>query len=522
MTSNDDQIKLSDFEHKVRVRPLTMADFDDLLEMQHRCFPGMEPWEREHIESQLRIFPEGQIGVEVEGKVVASCSSLVVDFSQYSAWHNWPEIADDGYIRNHDPEGDTLYGIEIMVHPDYRGMKLARRLYDARKELARQMNLARIIIAGRIPGYSRYANDMSAREYADRVVSKELYDPVLTPQLANGFVLKGLIPDYLPSDSDSRGYATYLEWPNLDYQPTSKRRLKAVSQVRICVVQYKLRPVKSFDEFAEQCEFYVDVASDHRCDFVVFPELVTLQLLPLIKANRPGLAARQLDEFTPRYLEMFSRMAVRYDVNIVGGSQFTVEGDTLYNVAYLFRRDGTLGKQYNLHIEPNDQRWWGAAPGNRVEAFDTDCGRVAIQLSYDVQFPEITRVAAHKGARLLFVPFSAEERNGYLRVRSCAQARAIENHLYVVIAGTVGNLPFVDNADIHYAQSAVLTPADFPFSRDAVAAEGPSNIENVFFCDLDLELLRRHKSTGTVRNLHDRRRDLYRVYYLGDEEPLEV
>ncbi len=93
-------------------------------------------------------------------------------------------------------------------------MKLSRRLYDARKELCRERNLMRIIIAGRIPGYGKHADTMTAREYVESVSEKAPSDPVLTAQLSNGFALQGLIPDYLPSDHDSRGYATFLEWRN--------------------------------------------------------------------------------------------------------------------------------------------------------------------------------------------------------------------------------------------------------------------------------------------------------------------
>ena len=71
----------------------------------------------------------------------------------YAEWHDWREIADGGFIRNHNTEGNTLYGIEIMVDPEYRGMRLARRLYDARKKLAREKNLMRIVLGGRIPGF---------------------------------------------------------------------------------------------------------------------------------------------------------------------------------------------------------------------------------------------------------------------------------------------------------------------------------------------------------------------------------
>jgi len=507
------RIRLEDFERRTLLRPLRIEDFDALIEMQSLCFPGMTTWKREQIESQLAVFPEGQFVIEHEGSVVASAASLVVDFEDYSDWHNWKEIADSGYIRNHDPEGDTLYGIEIMVHPEFRGLKLARRLYAKRREICRRMNLARSIIGGRIPGYGRHAEKMSAREYAEKVTTRGLYDPVLTTQSANGFVLKRLIPNYFPSDSDSRGYATFLEWTNLDYQPESRHRLQRVSHVRLCAVQYQMRLIHTFDEFAAQCEFFIDTASDNKSDFVLFPELFTTQLLTLVKAKHPSDAARSLAEMTPRYLELFTDLAIRYNVNIVGGSQFAVEDGELRNVSYLFRRDGTIGRQYKIHITPAERRWWGVRPGNRVEVFDTDRGKVAILICYDIEFPELARVAASKGAQIVFVPFNTDSRHGYMRIRYCAQARCIENHLYVAVSGCVGNLPFVDNADVHYAQSGIFTPCDFSFARDGVASECTANIETLVLQDVDIEQLRRHKQSGSVQNWNDRRLDVYRIRY---------
>ncbi|MCA9242594.1 MAG: GNAT family N-acetyltransferase [Phycisphaerales bacterium] len=516
-------IDLAEFETHLLIRPVRMDDFDALVALQERCFPGMVTWNLEQIESQLRIFPEGQVCVEYDGQLVASSSSLIVDFDLYEAWHDWKVIADSGFIRNHDDHGDTLYGIEMMVDPEFRGLKLARRLYEARKQIARQHNLKRSIIAGRIPGFGQYSDQMGATEYVERVVAKKLFDPVLTVQLSNGFALRGLIPNYLPGDEASRGYATFLEWINLDHAPEPHRRFQAVTSVRLCLVQYMMRRVADFDEFAKQCEFIVDVGSDYKSDFVVFPELFTTQLLSLIHSERPALAARKLAEFTPQYLDLFGDMAIRYNVNIVGGSQFAVEGDDLFNISYLFRRDGTIKKQYKIHVTPNERRWWGVTPGNSVEVFDTDRGKVAILICYDAEFPELARVAAGKGAKILFVPFNTDERYGYLRVRHCAQARAIENQMYVAIAGCAGMMPFVDNADMHYAQCAVLTPSDFPFARDAVASESMPNIETIVVHDVDLELLRRNRIDGTVRPWTDRRKDLYTVRYNDPEHgPQEV
>ena len=510
------KLNLKKYEKAITIRPLRSTDFEHVVELQKRCFAGMEPWTREQFESQVSIFPEGQIGIEYRGKLVASSSSVMLDFALYKDWQSWEEISDNGYIRNHNPEGNTLYGIEMMVDPSARGLKLARRLYDTRKQLARDLNLMRIVIGGRIPGFAKYADQMTAREYIDRVMNKDLMDPVLSKQLANGFVLKRLIPNYLREDIESRGFATFLEWTNIDYNPPSKGKFIWVAPVRVCVVQYQMRQITCFDDFAHQCAYFVDVASDYKCDFILFPEMVTTQLLSFIRADHPSIAMRELAEFTPRYLDLFTQLAVKYNVNIIGGSHFTMEDESLFNISYLFRRDGTLEKQYKLHITPSERDWWGVKAGDSVEVFDTDRGKIAIQICYDIEFPELTRIAVEKGAQIIFVPFCTDERYAYLRVRYCAQARCVENQIYVAIAGSVGNLPFVDNLDIHYAQSGIFTPSDIPFTRDAIAAECSPNIETVIFQDLDLELLRTHKQSGSVLNWNDRRKDLYEVKYLRE------
>ncbi len=516
-------LKLREFEWNLLVRPLTLDDFDELVAMQLACFPGMVPWKREQIVSQVQLFPEGQICIECDGQIVASSSSLILEYDPALEWHNWAAVADRGFIRNHNPRGDTLYGIEIMVHPEYRGYKLSRRIYDARKQLARELNLERIIIGGRLPGLGSQPESVTAREYVDRVIAKETFDPVLTAQVSNGFSVQGLIPGYMPSDDASRGYAVFLEWINLDYRPTPRRRFQHPTEpVRLCVVQYEMRRVRDFDEFAQQVDFFVDTASDYRSDFVLFPELFTTQLLSCVPGAKPGQAARDLAQFTPQYLEHFTELSVKHNVNIIGGSHFVVEHDVLYNVAYLFRRDGSIGKQYKIHITPSEAKWWGVEGGDRVEVFDTDCGRIAIQICYDIEFPELTRVAASKGARLVFVPYNTDTRHGYLRVRHCAQARCVENHLYVAISGCTGNLPSVENADIHYAQSGIFTPADAEFARDAVAAECNPNVETVIIHDLDLEQLRRHRESGNVRNWNDRRTDLYHVRYHEDNDEYSI
>ena len=509
-----EELDLTKFEHRLEIRQTQRKDIDAIIKLQAICFPGMEPWKREHLESHLEIFPEGQFCAELNGEIIGSCSSLIINFDEYDDRHTWSDITDDGYITNHNPDGYNLYGIEVMVHPKYRKMKVGYRLYEERKELARRLNLKSIIIGGRIPNYHKYSSEMSPREYVEQVRLHKIYDPVLSFQLLNEFTLMRINPNYLEDDLASQKYATLMEWNNVDYHPQTKRFYKTALPVRICVVQYMMRKITSFEDFASQVEYFVDVAADAESDFAVFPEIMTTQLMSFLDEKSPSQAVRKVTDFTEPYIELFTTLAVRYNINIIGGSHFVKEKDeNIYNIAYLFRRDGTIEKQYKLHITPNERKWWGISAGDEVNVFDTDCGKISMLICYDIEFPELARIATDKGANIIFTPFCTEDRQGFLRVRYCAQARAVENQVYTVISGTVGNLPQTENMDIQYAQSGIFAPSDFEFARDGVVGETNANIEMVLIGDVDLEILRRQRLSGTVRQLKDRRKDLYEVKY---------
>jgi predicted amidohydrolase/ribosomal protein S18 acetylase RimI-like enzyme len=501
---------------KLTIRRMRVRDVKGIQDLQRKCFPGIAPWTESQIRSQLDTFADGQIVIEYGGRIIATSSSLIVNGAEYRDWHTFDTVSGDGQIDNHDPDGDTLYGIDIAVDPEHRGLRLARRLYDARKDLTQELNLRGMLIAGRIPGYHKHADKLTADEYARRVVKKQLKDQVLTAQLANGFAIRRVLANYLPSDAESKGYAVLMEWLNPTRAPLD------TPSVRVAAMQYQMRPVDSFEAFAKQCEFFVDTAGDYRSDFVLFPERLTNQLLSLVPASRPALAARRLSEYTNDYEKLFTHLSIKYNVNIIAGSHLTVEAGNLYNVAYLFRRDGTHAKQYKLHATTAENTWWGVSPGERQEVFETDCGKIAIFVCYDVEFPELARIAASKGAKLFFVPVATDLQSGYTRVRYCTQSRCIENHAYAVMSAAVGNLPFVVGTDIHYGQACILTPADVQFARNGIAEEATPNVETMLIHELDMEVLRRTRRSGTVRPWHDRRKDLYKVTWRENDEERSV
>jgi len=483
----------------------------------------MKPWSETQFKNLIELFPEGQMCILVHNEIIASSCCLILDFTNYSETSSWNELTDNGNISNHSLKGDTLYGMEIMVDPDYRGMKLSRRLYDARKDLAKHYNLKRILIGGRLPNYIKHAKKVDIDEYVSRVIDKKIYDPVLTAQIANGFALKQILPNYLPNDKESCGYATLLEWTNFSFKNSAvKNQINYSPYVRVSAIQYQMRSIKNFEDFYQQCEYFVDASSDYKSDFVVFPEMLTMQLLSFIPNKNPAAAIRELSNFTQQYIDMFTSLAVKYNINIVGGSHFCIENDTLYNVSFLFKRDGTYSKQYKIHITPYETKWWGVKGGNRVEVFDTDKGKIAILICYDIEFPELARIAVSKGAKILFVPFNTDDRRAYLRVRYCAQARAVENQVYTVITGCVGNLPEVGNLDIHFSQSAILTPSDVEFSREAIASEAVPNTETLIYQDLDLNLLERNRELGNAQTWNDRKKGFYTLSYKDGDQTIIV
>ncbi len=496
---------------QIRVRMATKADIPSLIALNRAAYPVLAGdnivWAEAHLESHLRIFPEGQLVAVVGSKIVGAVASLIVDLGRDSLRnHTWAGITDSGFFTNHDPDGDTLYGADVYVHPDARGMGVGHELYEARRKLCRRLNKRRILAGGRLWNYEDHASEMSASEYAQRVKKGEFRDLVLSFQLREGFELRGIMSNYL-RDPKSRNHASLIEWLNPDYVPPRETRRKA----RIACVQYQMRKVKSFSEFAQQVTYFTDIAADYGAHFVLLPELFTLQLLSATTSLSPQEGMRKLAAYTPKLVKLLQSLAKNFGVTIIGGSHPVWIGKELQNICYVCLPSGQIVEQPKLHITPNERKWWGITGGDDLYVIETPKAKIGVLICYDIEFPETTRYLADAGAEIIFCPFCTDNRQSYLRVRYCAAARAIENQIYVAMAGNVGNLPDVPNMDVQYGQAAVLTPSDFAFARDGVAAEADSNEETVLICDVDLDALHQSRSAGTVTPRLDRRGDLFQV-----------
>lgn len=279
---------------------------------------------------------------------------------------------------------------------------------------------------------------------------------------------------------------------------------------RVAAVQYKLADIERFEQFADQVFHYVRNASEYGVQFILFPEFITTQLLSIGDANGHPLTIDKLPSFTDRYEELFRSLAKQYDMYIAGGTHVvSVEGGQRRNAAFLFHPDGRIDIQHKIHITPTEVEEWELKPADGVEVFQTKFGTIALLTCYDIEFPEIVRMARAKGADVVFCPSCTDDRHGFHRVRYCCHARTIENQIYVVTTGTVGSLRRGDFMRANYGQAAIIAPNDIPFPPGGIIAEGLVNDDMLVVGDLDLSLLEEVRTKGSVMTWRDRRTDLY-------------
>jgi len=499
--------------HNVELTYLSLEDYSELKEVMISAYHTMSDsyWREDSIRTLTKIFQEGQIVIKVNGDIAGCALSIIINSKDMDAHHTYKEITDNYTFETHTDDGDILYGIDVFVKPHYRGLRLGRRMYDYRKELCERLNLKGILFGGRIPNYHKYENEITPKEYIQKVKQKDIHDPVLNFQLSNDFHPLRVLKNYLEGDTDSGEYAVLLRWNNIFYTKPQKKAESIKKIVRLGVVQWQMRSYSSPKELMQQAEYFIDALSGYKSDFALFPEFFNAPLMATYNNLSESDAIRKLAGFTSELTQEFSKLAVSYNINIITGSMPEMVDNSLYNIGYLCRRDGTIDRFEKIHVTPDEEKIWALKGGNQIKTFETDCGKIGVLICYDVEFPELSRLLADEGMDILFVPFLTDTQNGYSRIRNCAQARAIENECYVVIAGSVGNLPNVHNMDIQYAQSMVFTPCDFHFPTNGVKAEATPNTEMILIADVDLDLLRDLHNYGAVKNLKDRRKDLYEI-----------
>lgn len=496
----------------IELQFLKASDYEELKTAMIEAYSTMPNsyWHEEQINLLVDKFPEGQVIIKINGELAGCALSIIVDYTKFDSTHTYNDITGDYTFDTHDPEGDMLYGIDVFIKSEFRGLRLGRRLYDYRKELAERSNLRGIAFGGRIPNYHKHS-EFSPKEYIEKVRRKEIHDPVLNFQISNDFYPSKIMKGYLKGDKASGEFAVLMKWDNIYYEKEVSRANNNKKIIRLGLIQWQMRPYNNLEELMEQAEYFIDSVSGYRSDFALFPEFFNAPLMAENNHLSESEAIRELAKHTEKIVQRFSELAISYNINIISGSMPEMKDGLLYNVGHLCRRDGSTERYEKLHVTPDEAKVWGMQGGSELRTFDTDCGKIGILICYDSEFPELSRLLADEGMDILFVPFLTDTQNGYSRVRLCAQARAIENECYVAIAGSVGNLPKVSNMDIQYAQSMVFTPCDFSFPANGIKAEATPNTEMILIADVDIDLLRELNKFGSVKNLRDRRKDLFEL-----------
>jgi len=497
----------------IELQFLTLADYKELKSTMIEAYSSMPNsyWKESHIKLLIDKFPQGQVVIKINDELAGCALSIIVDYNEFDELHTYKDITGNYTFSTHNAEGDVLYGIDVFIKSEYRGLRLGRRLYDYRKELTEKLNLKGIAFGGRIPNYHKYSNELTPKLYIEKVKRKEVNDPVLNFQISNDFHPTKILKGYLEGDDNSGEFAVLLEWDNIYYQKKSKKVSIKKKIIRLGLIQWQMRLYKDLEELMQQAEYFIDAVSAYRSDFALFPEFFNAPLMADNNHLPESEAIRELAKHTPEIVQKFSELAITYNINVITGSMPEIKDELLYNVGYICKRDGSTERYEKLHVTPDEAKVWGMQGGNELKTFDTDCGKVGVLICYDSEFPELSRLLADEGMDILFIPFLTDTQNGYSRVRHCAQARAIENECYVAIAGSVGNLPKVNNMDIQFAQSMVFTPCDFSFPANGIKAEATTNTEMILIADVDIDLLRELNQFGSVRNLKDRRKDIFEL-----------
>jgi predicted amidohydrolase len=278
--------------------------------------------------------------------------------------------------------------------------------------------------------------------------------------------------------------------------------------VKIAACNFAVRPVSSFDEFAQHVRGLLDQTSG--ADLVLFPELFTVELFTTYDDWKDAEVSEliRLDEFTDDYRSLFVQEAKERNQYIVGGSHLLRDNGRYVNVGHLFEPDGGYRTHVKTHIFPAESDW-STEEGTELEVIDLPFAKVGFNICYEAEIPECAATLTEQGAEIILCPSFTFTEYGFWRVRHCAQARCVENQVYFVHCCTGGQpgAPLPNG----WARSSILTPCDSPWTPNGIAAEAVENAEMVVIGEVELDKLYENRERGVAPTYRDRRRraDLY-------------
>lgn len=281
-----------------------------------------------------------------------------------------------------------------------------------------------------------------------------------------------------------------------------------MTSVRISTTTFQAGRLESFTDFAEHITRLVRQAIIDEPDILLFPEYVTAELMSFFSETDLPARVKRLADYTDDYLQLFHGLARQHGLYILGGSHIRNVDDRLYNVAHLFSPEGEIFEQQKLHLSPLEKPM--LEPGRQLRIFDTEKAKICLLTCYDIEFPETARLATLRGAEIVLSPSATPGASGYWRVRHCAQARCIENQIYVAQSSLLGEVipgaPFTGTASI-------LCPCDTTVREDGVVAVGTLDQAGVVSGEVDTDWLKEIRIRGEVTPLNDRRWDVIEALY---------
>jgi predicted amidohydrolase len=276
---------------------------------------------------------------------------------------------------------------------------------------------------------------------------------------------------------------------------------------RIAAAQYPIDFLGDWSRYAAKIGHWVNDAARNGAKLLLFPEYFSMELASLFPAAVHASLPAQLPALQTvlaNFLDLFAAQAKQHNVYICAGSfPVRIAGDVYRNRSYLFHPDGRADFQEKLQMTRFESEQWLIEAGEELRVFDTELGRIGIDVCYDGEFPLIARRQVELGADLLLVPSCTDTVAGYWRVRIGSQARALENQCYVVQASTVGEAPWSPAVDINVGAAAIYTPVDRGFPDDGVLAVGTLNAAQWVYGDVDLAAIAEVRRSGQVFNYRD-------------------
>lgn len=277
--------------------------------------------------------------------------------------------------------------------------------------------------------------------------------------------------------------------------------------IKIAAAQYDIGFLETWANYQNKIDRWVQEAAGESAKILLFPEYGSMELASLFSEEIYQSLEKQLDAMQSLhddYVGLYRSLAQQYSCYIQAGTfPVKIETGDYRNRAYLFWPDGHYDYQDKLQMTRFENEQWLIKSGEELKCFDTDYGKIAINVCYDSEFPLLARKQVEAGANLILVPSCTDTVAGYHRVRIGCQARALENQCFVVQSPTVGNAPWSEAVDVNVGAAAIYTPVDRGFPDDGIAAIGELNAIQWVYADISLSRIATVRAEGQVFNYRD-------------------